>query len=397
MGNNELCGVVELAQELVKTPSVNGVHPELAVANVVVDFARTHGLDAEIIGQNESRPNVVVTLGPVGEPALTLLAHMDTVSTGDLESWRFHPFSGSFDRVSGRLFGRGAADNKGGLAAALWSLLLLRDHVKKLARPVHVVCVPDEESGATGELGVNFLLDRGKLGGRCAIYTYPGTRRVIIGHRGVLRLELATVGRSTHSGSLAWQEGRVGKNAVAAMAEILLKLESLEMAYAAESEFKKFKTMITPGTLIHGGSGESMVPGRCEATVDVRLVPGISREEVLECIRGAVEDVSVRRSISVSIAPRTYLPPTLISGDALVVNAVREAMRRLTGRVPATAVSGPANESYILNSRGIETCAFGPDGGNVHGIDEFVDSKSLMLAARVYAEVANFLQGELRH
>src|SRR5579884_2809317 len=194
--------LVSFCRQLIRTPSVNGEHPELAIAELVASFAVEHGLHAELIGANPERPNVRVWSRETA-PSLLLVAHLDTVPVGTAANWTHHPFGGEL--VEGRIYGRGAVDNKGGIASALGALLELRDGDAEDGAAMFVG-VPDEESGALGELGVKYLKREGKLAGRGAIYTYPGTDKIVLGHRGLLRIELVARGRSLHTGSLEWQE-----------------------------------------------------------------------------------------------------------------------------------------------------------------------------------------------
>lgn len=379
--------LVEFCRTLVRTPSVNGRDPERRVAECVAEFARSCGLAAEILGSDADRPNVIVRSGPPGNPGLLLVAHIDTVSPGDEAAWRHPAFGGEID--DGRLYGRGAIDNKGGIVAALAAMLLMADEPDAVRRSVTFVGVPDEESGATGRLGVRFLHERGLLAGRGAIYVYPGMDPIEIGHRGVLRLTLMARGTAFHSGSRAWQDAPEGHNAVTGLAEILLALEALRFPQHDDGGlFAPFRTVITP-TLISGGSGPSTVPPIATAHIDIRLVPGVPRAAVEAAIADVVAAVTARRPpLKVEARTEIEIPPTQIDADAAILREVRAAAHQVLGTLPALTVSGPANESYLLNGFGIPTCIFGPIGANAHAADEYVVIESLWQAAEVYARTA---------
>ncbi len=382
--------IIGLLQTLVRTPSVNGVDAERSVVEVVAAFARAHGLAVETTALDPARPNVLVRLGPPGPPGLLLVAHTDTVAAGDETAWTHPPFAA--DIADGRLYGRGAVDNKGGLAAAMAALLLLRDG-PPLTRSVVLAGVPDEEAGATGVLGVKHLHAIGKLAGRGAIYTYPGTQEIILGHRGLYRLALTAHGQAVHSGSLEWQAGE-GVNAATGMAEIALELEQLRFDTPSAGLFAPFRTVVTP-TILRGGVGPSMVPDRCDAYVDIRLVPDVSAETVDAAVRAVIDAVMARRpGLRVEYRVDVSAPPTIIPTDAPVVVALREAATQILGRAPTLTVSGPANESYLLNGYGIPTCVFGPEGGGAHAADEYVDVDSIFAVAEVYATTARTLAQE---
>lgn len=383
--------LAHLAQILVRTPSVNGQHGERAVAEHVAQFAVRHGLLADVQGQDAQRPNVLVRTRQPGDTGLLLVAHTDTVGPGDSRDWTDPPFSGTIR--GGRLYGRGAIDNKGGLVAALAALLLLQHATTaELPRPAMLVGVPDEEAGATGTLGVKYLHRRGMLGGRAAIYTYPGMDVIVTGHRGVLRLRLASYGTAMHTGSLEWQNAPRGNNALTGLAEILVALEDLRFDHRPEQGlFDPFHTLVTP-TMISGGAGASMVPPSAIAQVDIRLVPGISRDEVMAAVQHTVDAVVRRREpLSVDITTEVFIPSTVIAPESAIVAGLRRAAGELLGTSPALAVSGPANESYLLNGYGIPTCIFGPRGEHAHAADEYVVVDSIVDVARVYARTAEHL------
>lgn len=377
-----------LCQRLIQTPSVNGIDDELHLAHVIAAFAREHQLDVEMTALDGQRPNVLVRVGPQNVDAgLLLVGHMDTVPVGELAHWTHDPFGAEID--SGRLYGRGAIDNKGGIAAALGALVLLKEKaVRELKRPILLACVPDEESGATGRLGIKYLQETGKLSGQGAIYVYPDLHRTAIGHRGVLRLKLTAHGRSFHTGGLVWQDAESSLNAVTGMSAALLALESLTFKSQPQpSIFSRYHTVLTP-TLVQGGAGISIVPDHCEAFVDIRLVPGVSRQVIESGVNQAIADVlSARPKLHLEVEEVTYIPSTVIPEDSVIIQAVQQAVGDVCGKPPEVFVSGPANESYLLNEYGIPTVTLGPAGQGAHAVNEYVEVDSLYQALEVYARV----------
>jgi succinyl-diaminopimelate desuccinylase len=386
--------LIELCRELIRTPSVNGRDPEKDVAEIVARFAIEHDLTAELLGAEAARPNAIVHCGPPADRVgLLLVAHTDTVPVNDPTAWTSPPFGAEL--VGERIYGRGAIDNKGGLVAALGAMAMIRGlGPGSCPSPPMLIAVPDEESGATGTLGVHYLKKAGRLAGRGAIYTYPGMDFIEIGHRGVLRLSLRARGKAFHSGSRDWQEASVGHNALTGLAEILLRLERLRFPDPTASDlFADFRTVVTP-TTIGGGSGPSIVPPECSATVDIRLVPQVPRTTVEQAVRRVVAEATEQRpGLSVEMRTEIFIPNTEIPRDADIVRALQSAAETTLGRKPGLAVSGPANESYILNGYGIPTCVFGPVGENAHAADEYVVTRSIFQAAQIYASTALQLGG----
>jgi acetylornithine deacetylase/succinyl-diaminopimelate desuccinylase-like protein len=382
--------LLEFVADLVRIPSVNGRHPEGDVARRVAEEASRLGFDARLVEasgvRGEDRPNVVVSWGEGGK-GFAFLAHTDTVAPGDEGAWSSPPFQPTVRE--GRLYGRGAADNKAGLACGLYTLALLRDHrlVDPTTHRVTLAGVVDEESGASSPWGARYLLDEGLLEARGAIYTYASDI-VCIGHRGLLRLVFRSEGEAIHSGSPAWALGSGGVNAVTGLAEVLLRLETLELPAPSHPAFASLGCTITP-TILRGGEFESVVPATAEGLVDARLMPGQPSREVLDAVARVVDEVTARRpGLGVAWEVKNDLPGAAIPADHPLALTARRHARTVTGRAWPIAGAGPANEGYMLIGAGIPTLpGFGPQGGNAHAADEWVSVESLPETVAVYAGV----------
>lgn len=381
--------IIAFCQRLIQTPSVNDVHPEVAVAQVIAEEARRLGLVVEVVAMQPDRPNVIVRTAPGGETGLLILGHLDTVPAGDESRWTYPPFAGIV--ADGKLYGRGAIDTKGGMAAAVYALAALRETAGALnVGRAQLICVPDEESGATGMLGVKFLHAQGLLHGRGAIYAYSG-EKLLLGHRGLIRYRLHCKGEMIHTGMPEWQAGTAGANAVMGMARLLVALEDLSFALSTEPYFERFRTLITPGTLISGGVGAGMVPDHCEALADVRLTP----EQTLVSVTALVERciaqiIASTPRLSFSVEVLNHIPAAISDEGAALFPIVEEVITELTGQRPPRLVAGPANEGYLLIERGIPClCGLGPVGENAHAVDEYAEVESLARAATIFALTAS--------
>ncbi|MCL4561526.1 MAG: M20/M25/M40 family metallo-hydrolase, partial [Chloroflexi bacterium] len=218
---------------------------------------------------------------------------------------------------------------------------------------------------------------------------------ICIGHRGLLRLVLRAAGKAVHSGSAAWSQGRDGANALTGLAAILLRLEALEIPTAEQPAFVGLGNKITP-TLLRGGEFESMVPAHAEALVDVRLLPGVSPQGVVDRVKQAIAEETARRpGLVVSVEVKNSLPGAAIPADHPLVKLAEEYTQTLTGRTWLAQGAGPANEGYMLIQAGIPTlCGFGPQGDNAHAPDEWVDLESLPRTVAIYAGmVREYLEG----
>lgn len=373
--------------DLVRIPSVNGRDPERSLALRIEEEARNLGLDSGLVSLQPDHPNILVTFG-AGTDRFALIAHMDTVAEGDPAGWSSPPFAGEVK--DGRIIGRGAADNKAGIACGLYTIALLRDLnlIDPALQQVIFAGVVDEESGACSPMGVRHLLDSGALQARGAIYTYTSDI-VCIGHRGLIRLELNARGQSVHAGVAEWHNRLHGANAVTALAQLLLKLEVLNVPAMLPPGFEHLGFTITPGTIFKGGSFPSIVPDSAGAVVDIRLLPGQSSTEILEQVHAQIQSVETERPrIMLEMNVTVDIPGAFIPQDHPLALLAQNYTEEVTGRRWATAGAGPANEGYMLIGAGIPTlCGFGPTGGNPHAPDEWVELDSLPATLAMYTGI----------
>lgn len=379
--------IVEFLRDLVRIPTVNGRDLEAPLAARILEEARALGLDARQVALQEDRPNALVSYGS-GDEKFAIIGHMDTVAEGDAAGWSYPPFSAEIK--DGKIIGRGAADNKAGIACGIYTLVLLRELglIDPSRHQAVVAGVVDEESGAQSKLGVRHLLDTGALRARGAIYAYTSDI-VCIGHRGLLRLELTAHGQSVHAGLAEWHSHTVGANAVMALADLLLKLESLKVPAAPPPGFEHLGFTISPGMIFHGGSFPSIVPDSASAMVDIRLLPGQTSSTVLERISQLITEVErLRPRIRFDLKVTVDTPGASIPIDHPLARLAQDYTEVVLGSRWPTAGAGPANEGYMLIGAGIPTlCGFGPTGGNPHAPDEWVSIESLPATVAIFAGI----------
>lgn len=379
--------LISVLRDLVRIPTVNGRDPEAPLAQRIQEEADKLGLESNLVGLQPERPNILVTYGR-GPQRFALIGHMDTVTEGDPKAWSSPPFAANIRE--GRIIGRGAADNKAGIACGLYTIALLRDLqlIDPARQQVIAAGVVDEESGACSPLGVRYLLDANLLQAHGAIYAYASDI-VCIGHRGLIRLELKAHGESVHAGIAEWHRHERGANAVMALADLLLRLERLNIPTVFPPGFERLGFTITPGTIFRGGSFPSIVPDSADGMLDIRLLPGQSSAQVLELIRTQIRTVENERpGITFEMNVTVAIPGAFIPKEHPLVLLAQDYTEAITGRRWEAAAAGPANEGYMLIEAGIPTlCGFGPTGANPHAPNEWVEISSLPRTVAMFAGI----------
>lgn len=379
---------VAFLQQLIRAKSANpytadsspaDVPVEADVADHIVQQMHTFGWLPALYGMSEQRRNVLyIRPGKPGGKTLILNTHMDTV-----------PASGAYTRdpwgaqiENGKLYGLGAADAKAQIAAFVYAVRALDLAGLELTGTMKLAFVVDEETGACSPYGTRFLLEQGLLDGNAAIIGEPGSNKIAIGHRGVYRFRIRTRGESVHTGLREWEEGIRGHNAVVDMSRIIQALLTCVLPHRSSNAFPRRKNVITFPTLITGGSVVNVVPEACEAYGDIRLMPGLSLEEV----RGAIEHCLAPLNISYELQEIVFVPAVETSQSAGIVKTLAHSIEEVSGISPRLEGAGPACDGWMFSMRGIETvCGYGVTCGGVHGADEWVDLASLRQVTEIYA------------
>lgn len=360
-----------------QSPSNKGV--EAKVATLLYDALKSSRLTPRRTGPTSVRQNVICYLGPDRfRKSLILNGHMDTAEPA--ERWTMDPFSGTI--VDEKLYGVGAFDMKATLSAYVFAVKALVGEKVKLEGRLILEFVVDEEAGASSKYGTDFLIKKG-ITAKAAIIGEPGTQKIAIGHRGGYRFRISTTGEAVHTGRSAWERKERGRNAILDMARIAVALQSMELPYKPARAFPGRIPVFTFPTKIMGGKAINMVPDRCTAEGDVRLMPGNSNQQVRiwmeECIRTGCPDVVFE------IEDLVYVPSVEIAKNEEIVEVLARHATTVLGRKPKIAGAGPWNDAWMLVTHDIPTIAgFGPDGDNAHAADEYVDLASLKQVTKIY-------------
>ncbi len=331
------------------------------------------------------RPNVVATLRGARPDdrrrRLIVEGHTDVVTPGDPARWTHPPFGAT--AVDGKLYGRGTADMKGGVAAALFAARAIQRSGAEFAGTLILAIVADEEGLM---LGIKEFVARGHAdGATAALVCEPEGGRVCIAQKGALRLRVVAGGRMAHG---AMPES--GANPLAALAAFLVGCAALERALQAECGEHPYlgKPYLTP-TVLDAGSPAQMnvIPDMAVAHLDVRTTPDTPHPMILDRLRAlarAVERDHPERTITIKVIEDR--PPTATDPAEPLVAATVAAHEAEWGATPPFGgVPGATDGTILWRERGIPIVTYGPGDTTIpHQVNEFVRLAEVHAAARVY-------------
>ncbi len=345
-------------------------------ASLIVEEAERNSLDAETINGERgaqdglSRPNVIVTLDTGSDVTLLLESHFDIVPCGP--DWTYPPFKLTVEE--GRAYGRGAADNKSGIAAAMGALRQLVAE-EDLDINLKLIAGVDEEIG--GRYGVDYVLTDCGIGGDAALVLDAGPERLYLGASGILWGKITIKGRQGHAGYPF-----KAKNAIDETVKLLTALQSYRevveekesILHAPPEAPRSFVWGRYTVTMIEAGEKENVIPGTCEVRFDRRLLPEESPEdaekELTDFFRKTLQKTGVEASLEIINRLRGYHTPK----DASFVQTVSRNLKKTLGqRLPFAAELG-GNDGSFFAKNGIPVVCYGTIRADTryHGVDEFV-------------------------
>ncbi|OGK81232.1 MAG: hypothetical protein A2X52_15835 [Candidatus Rokubacteria bacterium GWC2_70_16] len=385
--------VVELTRALVRIPSVyrpdDPGATEQQVANFVETWLRREGFRVEVQPVAPGRPNIIGWLGEKrpGQRSLLLEGHMDVVTEGDARQWSFPPFGAELS--DGRIYGRGAADMKGGLAAAMAAAAaFLRASVEPAGKLVLGALVDEEDR----MLGVRHLVTT-EVGREldAAIICEPEENELCLVQRGVVWARFRVRGRMAHG---AMPEA--GINPISALGSLLREAPALERRLRNRCERSRYlrPPTVTP-TIVQApprGVGlpqSNVIPALGELTLDVRVTPGIGASELgaeLDALCRAAE--ARHPGVKIDWEPiNQFRLATRVEREEPIVQAMAIAVRQVLGRRPRWGgVPGSTDGTILRMELGLPIVTCGPGNRLIpHQADEYVEVAELLDAARIYA------------
>jgi succinyl-diaminopimelate desuccinylase len=381
----DIDGIVEFTRRLVRIPSVNQPgQGEARVVQEVVDLVRGWGWSPAVEEVAPGRPNCIIRVEG-GLPGRTLLfeGHTDVVTPGDPEEWTHDPFGA--EKVGNRIYGRGSADMKGGLAAMLFAARTVEEAGPFPGTIVLAVLCDEEEM----MIGVHDFVARGHARGvDGAIVCEPEAGEICTTQKGAIRVRVDLEGAMAH-GAMPHQ----GRNPIVGVTAFLSAVAEMESEYQADfGEHPDLGlTYLTPTHVAAGSLPQlNVIPSSALLTLDIRTIPGVAHEDLLLRLGAAADRVARDTGVELSLTVLVDRPATATALDDPIVTAVAAAHREVTGDEPVFGgVPGTTDGTILWRDAGLPVVVYGPGGKWIaHQADEYVEIEDLRRHAEVYVAAA---------
>ena len=369
---------LSLLMKVMAIPSVNGVSREADVADYLKSYFSDTGYTARVQQIDEKRGNFILEVpGEETDHYMVWNGHMDTVPYGDVSAWATDP-AVPVIKEDGRLYGRGASDMKSGLCAMAFALHLLAERGVKPRETVRFLGTCDEEKGGAGAAAIlegNLFGDPDFL-----LIGEPTDCQLGIAQKGCIWLELTVKGKTCH-GAYPW----MGINA----AEIGFELCQQIKTYVSWMEHPVLSQATASITQVHGGVANNMIPDEVRFIMDVRTVPGVSHEKLLQEIDSLKQVMEISYpGLEVKVQILNERIPVEISRGHHRAKQLRKAAERATGKVPEDmGINFFTDASVFLRKKQVPTLLFGPGSPALcHKTDESMELARYYEAIETYME-----------
>lgn len=368
---------IETLKALVRINSINpslvpGAPGEREIAAYLADRLDAIDLEVTVSEVAPGRFNVIGRLPGRGNgPTLLLNAHTDTVGVEGMDE----PFTAALR--DGKLYGRGAQDMKGSLAAMLAAVRAVVEAGIDLDGDILFTAVADEEHAS---IGTEHLV--GQFQADAAIVTEPTDLAICRAHRGFIWYRVETEGRAAHGSRY-----REGVDAISHMGRFLTEMDLLGQELVNRAPLPLMGAPSLHASLIEGGTELSVYPARCQLQLERRTVSGETETECTAELQAIVDRLAAADdTFKATVAPFFERRPFTVSAEARIVQLVEDAAAQHLQHPPAHVGQTFWTDAALLAGAGIETVVIGPTGGGLHSAEEWVEVQSVLDLAHILAQ-----------
>lgn len=374
MNDAEKIELNDLLQGLIQIKSVNPPGNENQIANFIREFLLKNNIHSDLVPLEEGRSSVIAKIEGKEERNITLCGHLDTVRVKE-EDWAKPAFRGSIE--NGKMYGRGASDMKGGVAAILYAAVLLKRRGIIPKKTVQLALTADEEWGYGGAKN---LVDGGYFDRTdFLIITEPSNLQVSTGEKGELWIKAKFYGKSAHGST-----PEVGVNTIIPGSELVVNItERYEKIFKADPFWGK--TSMNIGQF-HGGVQVNIVSNYSEIQFDFRVISEEDKEKAIELVRKTGEEIAKKYKVRFAEEVFNYHPPIFTSPD----NSYVKEFIQTAGVKETSIVKYCTDGATIIPIKKMPFIIFGPgDISQAHQNDEYIELESLYRAVDIFV---NFLK-----
>jgi len=370
--------VIAFLQALIRVPSVNPPGDVRDAVRLCGEKLAAAGFETSIVGSTPEKVNVIGTLaGSVPGPRLLFNAHVDVVPIGEETAWTYPPFGGEI--AGGRVYGRGAGDDKASVAAQVMAGVALARSGVPIDGALVVTAVADEETA--GHLGAGFIVQEGHVDADFVIVGEQTRNQICVAERGAVGVQITVHGATGHAAA-PWE----GINAIEGMARVITALREELWPLLANRTHQYLPQSTATISMVNGGVKTNVIPDRCEIYVDRRILPRESTGTVIEEIRNVAEQaIAPVKSLRVEVNPVVSRQAMESDPNSPVGRALQEATRFL-GSEPVLMGFFAGTDAKHFVPMGWPTMVVGPgDPSTAHTPDEWVGIDEVMEATHLYA------------
>ena len=385
--------VIAFTAELVRIESVNDPatgRSEAPAAAAIVERMRSFGWEPIVEEVAPGRPNVICTVdGGLPGPTLLFEGHTDVVTEGDRSAWTHDPFAATI--ADSRMYGRGTADMKSGLAAVIYATRAV-DQAGPFPGRIVIAALCDEEEMM---LGVKHFVAAGHCDGiDGAISAEPEGGEICAVSKGAIRLRIDATGQMAH-GAMPDQ----GVNPIGALVRVGAAIADLEAKrQARHGAYEHLGHVWLTPTVVDAGTIEqiNVIPAEATMAIDVRTTPDVDHHELIAEVEAFLDEIAAATDVTLRLTVIDDRPSTDTAVNSPVCQALARAHEAITGEAPIYGgVPGSTDGTILWRDGGLDSVVYGPGGKWIaHQVDEFVELDEIIQYTKVFAQAAiNFLEG----
>ncbi|XCP86089.1 M20 family metallopeptidase [Roseburia hominis] len=332
-------------------------------------------VEKEVYLHSPKRASLVLKFdGEQKDGGIAFVGHLDTVSYENPDDWKYNPLEAVVE--DGVMYGRGTADMKSGVCAMILAALYLQEQKVKLKKPVYFCFTADEERGG---IGIQKIIESGILNTiDAAIICEPSSRKIGIGEKGALWLQVTATGAAAHGSNPS-----AGTNALDCLIEIKTMLDSYMTKENGDSMLGKSTISLTK---MNGGTGTNIIPVYGSMELDIRTIPETKNSEILEFLETACKEVQRKnREFKYGIHILNNRGSVCTKEDNPFVQDFKTAVESLEIEANCAGLKYYTDASQMIPPLNIPFIIFGPgEAEQAHKTNEHVSLHSVKECSDIY-------------